>query len=491
MNRNLLLTATLLSTTAATAVAANKPNVIFIMADDLGWGDVGFNGNEIIQTPNLDALAGEGVVFDRFYSACAVSSPTRNSVLTGRNPYRTGIFHANVGIMRQEETTIMELIKDEGYTAGHFGKWHLGSLTDKEKDANRGKVGNSAEVNPPSLHGYDESFVSESKVPTYDPMIAPVGKKGSFWDYIKDGEQRREYGTAYWNHDGSKATENLSGDDSRVIMDRVIPFIDGAKSKETPFVSVVWFHTPHLPCVAGPKEQEIYKDYPLDKRNFYGCITAMDEQVGRLVKYLKDNDLFDNTLIFFCSDNGPEGNASAPGTTGGLQGRKRSLYEGGIRVPGFVTWGDKIKAGGRIETPCFTSDYMPTVLDILKLEKSNKHILDGESILPFVSGRKRVSERSRPMVFLLTDQGAVVDNQYKLYYKGGKYELYDIKVDRSESNNIIAQHPEEAERYKAILDEHIASYKSSFLGEEFDVNMLLSQEWQDPISESKAAANRK
>ncbi len=486
MKTNLLLTTALLSTTVVAVHGADKPNVILIMADDLGWGDVGFNGNKIIQTPNLDALAGEGVIFDRFYSACAVSSPTRNSVLTGRNPYRTGIFHANVGIMRQEETTIMELIKDKDYTTGHFGKWHLGSLTDKEKDANRGKVGNSAEVNPPVLHGYDDSFVTESKVPTYDPMIAPVGKKGSFWDYIKEGEERRVYGTAYWNHDGSKATENLEGDDSRVIMDRVLPFIEGAKSKEAPFMGVVWFHAPHLPCVAGPEHQEIYKDYPLDKRNYYGCITALDEQVGRLVKYLKDNDLFDNTLIFFCSDNGPEGNDSAPGTTSGLRGRKRSIYEGGIRVPGFVVWPDKIKGGVRSEVPCFTSDYMPTILDILNLEKANTHQLDGESILPIVSGRKLATERKRPMVFVFGDQSAVVDNQYKLYYtqkSGGTYELYDIIADRGEENNIIANHPDLAAKYKEVLKEHVANYKASFLGEEFDVNFLLSQEWEEPIVE--------
>lgn len=470
----------------AAVTTSEKPNIILIMADDLGWGDVGFNGNTIIQTPNLDALAGEGVIFERFYSACAVSSPTRNSVLTGRNPYRTGVFHANVGVMRSEEITTMELIKDQGYTTGHFGKWHLGSLTDKEKDANRGRVGNSAEVNPPSIHGYDDSFVTESKVPTYDPMIAPKGKKGSFWDYVKEGEERRVYCTAYWNHDGSKATENLEGDDSRVIMDRVLPFIDSAKDKNVPFMSVVWFHAPHLPCVAGPKEQEIYKDYPLDKRNFYGCITAMDEQVGRLVQHLKDNGQYDNTLIFFCSDNGPEGNASAPGTTAGLRGRKRSIYEGGIRVPGFVVWGDKIKGGQRSEVPCFTSDYMPTILDILALEGSNPHQLDGESIVPFTIGDNLAEERTRPMVFLFDKQAAVVDNRYKLYFQGGEYELYDIIEDRSEQNNIIAQHPELEAKYKAVLLDHIAQYRSSFSGEEFEVNALLEQVWQDPILNSSA-----
>ncbi len=464
---------------AVAAAAPERPNVILIMADDLGWGDVGFNGNTIIKTPNLDALAGEGVIFERFYSACAVSSPTRGSVLTGRNPYRTGIFHANVGIMRQEERTITEILQEEGYATGHFGKWHLGSLTDKQKDANRGRVGNSAEVNPPSLHGYDDSFVTESKVPTYDPMIAPVGKKGSFWDYIKEGEPRRIYGTAYWNHDGSQATENLEGDDSRVIMDRVLPFIDKAAQGDKPFASVVWFHAPHLPCVAGPKEQAMYKDYDLKKRNFYGCITAMDEQVGRLVEHLRSLGELDNTIIFFCSDNGPEGNSSSPGTTAGLRGRKRSIYEGGIRVPGFVTWGKGIKGGRTTSTPAFTSDYMPTLLDILGLERSNDHQLDGESILPHIT---RGKERRRPMVFVFGDQAAVVGNQYKLYYSNGVYELYDVVADRGETQNIIAQHAKVAQEYEKCLKEHVAQFKGSFSGEEFPLNLLLEQKWQDPIS---------
>ncbi|MFR9593698.1 MAG: sulfatase-like hydrolase/transferase, partial [Rikenellaceae bacterium] len=245
-----------------------------------------------------------------------------------------------------------------------------------------------------------------------------------------------------------------------------------------------------LPCVAGPKEQEIYKDYPLQKRNYYGCITAMDEQVGRLVKHLKDNGLFDNTLIFFCSDNGPEGNDSAPGTTAGMRGRKRSLYEGGIRVPGFMVWGNKINGGNRTDAPCFTSDYMPTILDIVGIRKSNPHQLDGESIMPLVSGKRPKSERTRPMVFVFQGQAAVVDNQYKLYYLGDKYELYDLRADRSETTDIADKHPKLVERYTAILKEHVANYKCSFSGEEFSVKQLLNQTWTDPFLVSKEKASK-
>ncbi|MDD7985234.1 sulfatase-like hydrolase/transferase [Lentisphaera marina] len=150
-----------------------KPNVILIMADDLGWGDTGFNGSKVIKTPHLDQMAAEGLQLDRFYSASSVCSPTRASVLTGRNPYRTGVPTANQGFLRPEEIALPEVLKEQGYATGHFGKWHLGTLTHTEKDSNRGKPGNRKEFNPPKLHGYEDAFVTEAKVPTYDPMIKP------------------------------------------------------------------------------------------------------------------------------------------------------------------------------------------------------------------------------------------------------------------------------------------------------------------------------
>ncbi|MBK3519227.1 sulfatase family protein [Carboxylicivirga marina] len=367
--------------------AQNKPNIILIMADDLGWGDVGYNGNQLIQTPHLDQMAKDGITFNRFYSASAVCSPTRASVLTGRNPYRTGVFTANKGILRKEELTIPELLKEEGYTSGHFGKWHLGTLTTAVKDANRGRPNNMKEYNPPSWHGYDEAFVTESKVPTYDPMKKPVdGASRLGWDYLKEGQAYKSYGTHYWDFDGNIVSNNLEGDDSRVIMDRVLPFIDKALEKEQPFCAVVWFHTPHLPCVAGPKYQALYKEQPKMIRNYAGCVTAMDEQIGRLRKYLLKHGIGGNTMIWFCSDNGPENNST--GTTGGFKARKRSLYEGGVRVPGLLVWPDKVKEGFAIDAPAVTSDYLPTIMDALDIKsKKVPYILDGESLMPTIEGK--------------------------------------------------------------------------------------------------------
>ncbi|MFR9522379.1 MAG: sulfatase-like hydrolase/transferase [Rikenellaceae bacterium] len=464
------------------STTVQRPNVIFIMADDMGWGDVGFNGNAAIQTPHLDALAQQGVTFDRFYSACAVSSPTRASVLTGRNPYRTGIFNANAGIVRCEEISLPSIMQENGYSTGHFGKWHLGSLTASETDANRGKAGNNGEFNPPSLHGYDDSFVTESKVPTYDPMIAPLGMKKGYWDYYQDGDNFENYGTAYWKHNGEKETQNLSGDDSRVIMDRVLPFIANAKESGKPFMSIVWFHAPHLPCVAGPEEQAIYKDLPIAERNFYGCITAMDKQVGRLIEYLKANSLYNNTIIFFCSDNGPEGDDTYPGATGGLQGRKRSLHEGGIRVPGFVVWADQISDSQRIDTPAFTSDYLPTILDIIDVELSAEREIDGQSILPIILDNASNNKRSKPMVFTFSNQGAVIGDRYKLYFQAGEYSLYDIVEDRAEENNIADKMPQIVDDYKVILRNHIDNCHQSFSGEEYEFIKKIDQTWEEPYT---------
>lgn len=456
------------------AYGQERPNIILIMADDLGWGDVGFNGNDIIETPHLDALASEGMIFDRFYSASAVSSPTRASVLTGRNPYRTGIYTANVGILRCEEVTIPELLAEEDYLTGHFGKWHLGSLTDKEFDANRGRVGVSNIVNPPALHGYDDSFVTESKVPTTDPMIMPENHDGHFWDRLGDSDKKLPYRTYYWKHDGTKETENLEGDDSRVIMDRVIPFIDSAREQDRPFLSVIWFHAPHLPCVATEEYAAMYEGMSVAERNYYGCITALDAQVGRLVEHLKSTGEYENSLIFFCSDNGPE--RGTPGVTGGFKERKRSLHEGGIRVPAFVVWPSHVKGGKRSSAPCFTSDYLPTVTDILKISNPT-HALDGTSIVNILQGER---ERSKPQVFLIGDRGVIMDGDYKLYASGGVCELYNLRKDPYEERDLSQQYPSRVEVLKKQLESTIDNFRSSFDGDEYGTRSveMLNQKWE-------------
>lgn len=456
MNKAFCLGLGMVACMTVEASPKEKPHIILIMADDMGWGDVGFNGNKIVKTPHLDALAADGLVMQRFYSGAPLSSPTRASVLTGRNAYRSGIFSANVGMLREEETTVAELLKADGYFTGMFGKWHLGTLTYEEKDANRGRPENKHLFNPPSRHGFDVSFVSESKVPTFDPMYKPVTNDGRFWDYIKEGEASEAYGTYYWDRQGDKVTDNLSGDDSRVIMDRVFPFMDQSINQGTPFLSVIWFHAPHLPCVAGPEHVALYENLSLEERNYYGCITALDEQIGRLVGYLKAKGIYENTLICFCSDNGPE--LETPGSPDRFKGKKRSLYEGGIRVPSVLCWPNKIKGGSVSSVPCSTNDYLPTLLEIAGISSGNL-IFDGESIWPVIT---QGAKRSKPLVFCSAKQGAVIDNEYKLYYSKGKFELYDISRDPEEKNDIVSLFPQQKDKLEVVLRQTMEEYKHSF-----------------------------
>ncbi len=437
---------------------ADKPNIILCMADDLGWGDTGFNGNAIIKTPNLDAAAKAGIVFERFYSGAPVCSPTRGSCLTGRHPYRYGITFANVGHMLKDEITLAEALKTRGYVTGHFGKWHLGTLTKKEKESNRGGPRGVKHYSPPWANGFDVCFSTEAKVPTWDPMTDP--------------ETKKPYGTYYWRQDGTKVTENLEGDDSRVIVDRAVPFIRSAAEKGRPFLAVVWFHTPHLPVVTGPRYREPYLRYSEDEQHYYGCITAMDEQVGRLRAELRALGVADNTMLWFCSDNGPEGkdgkSGRSRGSAGPFRGRKRSLFEGGVRVPGLLEWPARVKAGRKTDLSCSTSDYFPTVLGALGFKmKGQPEPIDGVSLLPLIEGK--MTKRPVPIGFESGKQVSLTGNRYKIYSKdGGKtYMLFDLLENPVESRDLAADKPQVVRSMKTALDKWRRSCKDSLAGKDY------------------------
>ncbi len=441
------------------AVAADspRPNVVLLMADDLGYGDTGFQGNSIIRTPHLDRMAGNGLVLRRFYAAAPVCSPTRGSCLTGRNAVRFGIDDANSGRLAAREVTLAEVLRAVGYTTGHFGKWHLGTMTIDSRDGNRGQVGNQAEYSPPQLHGFDRCFSTEAKVPTFDPMWRPRGAASALgWPAILHARDAEPFGTSYWNEQGEAVTDNLRGDDSRVIMDRVIPFLRDAVARQQPFFAVVWFHAPHLPVVAGPQQAALYADYPDYARNYYGCITAMDEQIGRLRGALRELGVADDTLVAMASDNGPEGDAAAPGSTGGLRGRKRDLYEGGIRVPAILEWPDHIRPG-ITDFPAATSDYLPTILELVGTSLSVDVRLDGQSLVPLFQGDEPAGDRA--MVFQYRQQIAVCDRRFKLISTnaGASWELYDLVNDPAEQDNLATGHPAVVQRLRTVAADWLAS----------------------------------
>lgn len=446
-----------------------RPNIILLMADDQGWGDVGYNGHPHLKTPNLDAMAANGAVFDRFYAASAVCSPTRGSVMTGRHPMRYGICYANCGHIKKEEITLGEMVKENGYTTGHFGKWHLGTLTRDTMDANRGgKPEFDDEYAPPWENGFDVSFVTESKVPTWNPMITPPSSSGDVNGSLREGEP---FNTYYWTGPGQMATDNLDGDDSRVNMDRAIPFIENAVENKKPFLSIIWFHTPHLPVLAGEEYQKRYEGLSEDQQHYYGVLTALDDQVGRLRDKLRELGIEDNTVLFYTSDNGPEGKSvtgRTQGVTNGLRGRKRSLYEGGIRVPGIMEWPKTVKPGTKVTTPSFTSDYFPTIANILGVDlKKNKRPYDGVDILPFVLGNKK--KRETPMAFLIQNQAALIGDTYKIYRDSpdSPFELYNIVEDAAENNDISGKEPQKLAEMKALWNDWETSRQASAEGNDY------------------------
>lgn len=439
----------------------DQPNIILIMADDLGYGDVGFNGNTIIKTPHIDALANDGLKFTNFYAGGPVCSPTRGTVLTGRHYSRYGIFSANTGHLPLEEVTLQQLLKERGYTTGHFGKWHLGTLDKKisPKGEKRKPAKNFA---PPWRHNYDESFVTESAVSTYNPS---VGKR-----YLNNS----------YYHNGVVALNNLKGDDSRVIMDRVVPFIEKAVKKKQPFLSVIWFHTPHEPVRAGKEYKQLYAAYSEGEQNYYGAITAMDDQIGRLQALLDKLKIDENTIIWFCSDNGPEGkeiSEKRPGSTGGLKGRKRSLYSGGVGVPAFVKWPKKVKPISETNFISATLDYLPTILDALNISMPDKRPIDGISLLPMLEGKEVI--RPKPLPFMHKGKAAWIQEDIKYIYKAGKIvEIYNLRKDRFEQHNLIYKYPEKIKEISNLIKQWNLSCKKSHSGADYTTDFTPVDKWK-------------
>ena len=445
--------------------ASARPNLILIMADDLGYGDVGFTGNQKIKTPSIDSLAAEGVVLNRFYTSASICSPSRAAALTGRHHYRTGVLAAHTAGLRIGEVTIPEVLQKHGYTTGFFGKWHLGWIRPDETSS-RGYY------SPPWFHGFDISFASKSAVPTWDPNVAPV----DIWGH-KKGEKWHPESPYLLN--GEPVTQNLSGDDSRVIMDRVIPFVRDQVRQGNPFAAVVWFHTPHEPVVAGPEYLALYDSLPEpEQRHLYGAITAMDEQIGRLRAELQELGIDQNTILFFTSDNGPADRATRDGiaSAGPFRGHKHTHYEGGMRVPSVITWPGQLEPS-RSDYMSGLVDYFPTVMDMLGIDPQKQlgeRPMDGVSLYPELKGG---AAGERPgyltagyMRLVREDNGiALIQNRYKLMRTnhGSEFELYDLENDPAETTDLAAQMPERVDEMAADLDAWMASAMHSLKGGDY------------------------
>ncbi len=330
--------------------AAERPNFVLCMADDLGWGDVAYNGNRVVQTPILDELARTAVRFDRFYAAHNVCSPTRAAFLTGRTPVRAGVFSWGWSLP-PEEITLAEALQTAGYATGHFGKWHLGTL-------------HARSATSPGGQGFD-TWLSSPNFYENDPLFSRQG-----------------------------TVVETKGESSAVTVDAALTFIEAAVQKRQPFAAVVWFGNPHVPHEAREELQQLYPGQPANMQNYWGEITGIDRAMAKLRQRLRTLGIADNTLLLFTSDNG----ATKPGSAGDLRGAKGTNYEGGLRVPTLLEWPGRIKAPRVITTPCCTVDILPTVLAAAGVEHPRPdRPLDGVDIMPIVEGR--LTDRPTPLGF--------------------------------------------------------------------------------------------
>jgi arylsulfatase A-like enzyme len=421
---------------AHAAAKGTRPNFIFVFADDLGWGDLGCYGNRQIKTPNLDELAKEGILFTQFYVSGSVCSPSRAAIMTGHFPARHGI-HGHFSTARSNQArgmpnwldpavpTVTKLLTAAGYATGHFGKWHLGS-------------GQGAPT--PGEYGIDEYCTADSNGPQLTGRDDP---------YFR-----------------AKSTAQ--------IVDRTIDFIE--KNRYKPFYVNVWTLLPHATLHPTNEQMKPYERYaprgvPYKgvKQIYYASVSDLDHQIGRLIKKIDELGLADNTLIAFSSDNGPEDfdirNAvhSGIGSTGPFRGRKRSLYEGGIRMPFIVRWANHVPAGSVDNTSIVAGvDWLPTICRLAGVTLPDGLSLDGEDMSSTLLGKPKQRAKSLMWQWRFRIFGDTTNKSPMLAIRDGKWkllmnpdrsriELYDIAGDPTELDNVAHQHPEIVKRLSVQL----------------------------------------
>jgi arylsulfatase A-like enzyme len=475
--------------------AADLPNIVLLMGDDHGWDEVGYNDHPHLKTPVLDEMAAVGLRFERFYAAHPSCSPTRGSVLTGRHPNRYGTFTPGFSF-RPEEITVAQLLKTKGYVCGHFGKWHVGPVK-SDSPTNPGKM------------GFDE-WLSHDNFFELNPVLSANGA----------------------------APKKIQGESSEILVAAASKFIAKANRIDKPFFVVIWYGSPHEPYSGLPKDLALYDDLPEkynDKtfrltsnetgrptkrplgdilRERYAEITAMDRSIGQLREFLAAKKLRDDTLLWYCGDNGTPGDGII---TSPLRGQKSQMYDGGIRVPGIIEWPMRIKAPLVSQVNSVTSDILPTLCELAGIDLPQRQ-LDGLSLTgtfdaslqyrpapiffwqynvgndkqrepwipeplqigttPLVKMMGNVYTRTfknfkHPKVVASDFDGSrvVLTNNYKLVVAGNnaspKVELFKVPDDVAEQNDIATENPEVVNRMLKQLRQWQASVMTSLTGAEY------------------------
>ena len=385
-----------------------KPNVLLILSDDQGYGDLGIHGNTLIETPVLDKLAKESAQFERFYVS-PLCAPTRASLLTGRYHLRTGTVSVSKGleIMREKEVTLAEIFKANGYQTGIFGKWHNGSHY----------------PNHPNGQGFDEffGFCGGHLSNYFDTKLENNGREVSTKGYITD-----------------------------VLAEKSLDFID--KNKNQPFFCYVPFNAPHSPHQVPDQYFNKYKAKGLDNElaSIYAMCENMDDNIGKLLKKLEQLGLSENTIVIFMTDNGPNGIRF----NGNMKGIKGSVDEGGVRVPCFIQWKGKIPAS-TIKALSSSIDILPTLQELCSIKSVKTLPLDGISLTKNLFGVGQESDRilfthvAQPEKTLKSYPAAVRTNQYRLIIKERSTELFDMLKDPQQKNDISKTELKVTEKLKA------------------------------------------
>lgn len=432
--------------------AGEQPNFVIVLADDLGYGDLGCYGNKVIRTPNLDRFATEGLRLTSCYSAGANCSPSRAGLMTGRTPTRTGVHNwipmLSPMHLRKEEITIATLLRKAGYATAHVGKWHLNGMF------------NLPGQPQPGDHGFEHWFSTQNNaLPSHrNPYnfvrnAIPVGER--------------------------------EGYSSQIVAEEAIRWLTKVRDRSKPFFLYICFHEPHEPIATDRAFSDLYP-FPDDpsRRAHHGNITQMDNAFGQLMKVLDDQKLRDTTFVLFTSDNGPAITSIHPhGSAGPLRAKKGHMYEGGIRVPGIVRWPGRVKPGTVSDEPVCGVDLLPTVCAATGVAVPADRAIDGASLLPLFAGK--AVERSTPLYWHFNGalsepkvamrvgdwkilghldapefpRGADIRTEEQKAIKKAeivKYELYNLRADIGEKHDLAEKEPE---RLKELADQLQKKYR--------------------------------
>ena len=435
-----LILSTFLFLLFISSLSLSKPNILFILIDDMGWMDLGCQGNKNLHTPNIDALAKSGIRFTDAYAPAPVCSPTRAAIMTGQSPARLQITNhlphqdrftpksskllpaRMLNHLPLKYVTLAEkLKKDAGYATAFIGKWHLYTgRNEKYNPLNQGfdiNIGGCSYGGPPTFFDpYRIDFLANRK-------------KG---EYLPDR-----------------------------LADETIAFITKQQSANKPFFVALWNYTVHWPMEAPADLLKKYKNLPVRGYRDYryaAMIEAMDNAVGKVLNSLDNLNLTDETLVIFSSDNGPLGGV---GDASPLRADKGHLYEGGIRVPLIIRWPGKIKPRTLDETPVILTDLYPTILEVSGIDSNVNYPVDGKNLLPLLKERKKLNNRSLfwhyPNFAFHRDNrlgSAIREGDYKLlhFYDNDSIELYNLRKDISETNDLSRELPQLALKLKNKLE---------------------------------------